>query len=195
MRQNPARRTALLDAAIGVLAEEGSRGLTLRAVDKAAGVPTGTASNYFSNRSQLLGQLMARVQERLAPDPERLARTLEAAPSRKLVTALMGQLMERLRADRAGHLAMLELRLEATRRPELAAELGPFLRAEVRELTDFHVHHQLPGGRTGVFLLYLAMLGLIVNELTVPELLAGHPEEELIEALVNRLLAPESPPV
>ncbi|MGQ5635868.1 MULTISPECIES: hypothetical protein [unclassified Streptomyces] len=43
MRQNPARRTALLDAAIEVLAREGSRGLTLRAVDKEAALPTGTA--------------------------------------------------------------------------------------------------------------------------------------------------------
>src|SRR5829696_9108110 len=68
MRQNPARRAALLDAAIEVLAQEGSRGLTLRAVDKEASVPTGTASNYFSNRDELLTQAGARVYERLLPD-------------------------------------------------------------------------------------------------------------------------------
>lgn len=193
MRQNPARRTALLDAAIEVLAGEGSRGLTLRAVDKAAGVPTGTASNYFSNRSQLLGQLMARVQERLTPDPAQLAHTLEAGPSREAVAVLMRRLMELLRTDRSAHLAMLELRLEATRRPELAAELSSFLGAEVTAITGFYADHRLPGGRGGAFLLYLAMLGLMVNELTVPELLAGHREQELIEALVNRLLPADSP--
>ena len=44
MRQNPARRAALVDAAIEVLAREGARGLTFRAVDVEAAVPNGTAS-------------------------------------------------------------------------------------------------------------------------------------------------------
>ncbi len=74
MRQNPTRRTALLDAAIDVLAREGSRGLTLRAIDKQAGVPTGTASNYFANRDELLSQVMRRTRERLTPIPRRSPR-------------------------------------------------------------------------------------------------------------------------
>ncbi|MBF6246867.1 TetR family transcriptional regulator, partial [Nocardia elegans] len=41
MRTNPERRRALIDAAIEVLARDGARGLTFRAVDKEAGVPTG----------------------------------------------------------------------------------------------------------------------------------------------------------
>lgn len=65
MRQNTERRTALLDVAIEVLAREGSRGLTLRAVDKEAGVPTGTASNYFAHRGDMLTQVMRRTRERL----------------------------------------------------------------------------------------------------------------------------------
>ncbi|CAL9369305.1 hypothetical protein SUDANB171_00827 [Streptomyces sp. enrichment culture] len=34
----------------------------------------------------------------------------------------------------------------------------------------------------------------MLNEPTVPEPLAGHREQELIEALVNRLLPADSPP-
>lgn len=45
----------------------------------------------------------------------------------------------------------------------------------------------LPGDRTGVVLLYLAMLGLIVDDLTVPHLLAPH----RLDAMATRLL-PES---
>lgn len=56
MRQNLARRAALVDAAIEVLAREGARGLTFRAVDAEARVPNGTASNYFANRDDLLTQ-------------------------------------------------------------------------------------------------------------------------------------------
>lgn len=73
MRQNPARRAALLDAAIEVLAAEGSRGLTLRAVDAKAQVPVGTCSNYFANRAELLRQIMERTRERLTPDPAEVA--------------------------------------------------------------------------------------------------------------------------
>ncbi|MFI0930300.1 TetR/AcrR family transcriptional regulator [Streptomyces sp. NPDC021019] len=50
MAKNPRRRVVLTDAAIDLLAHEGARGLTFRAVDARAGVPVGTASNYFSGR-------------------------------------------------------------------------------------------------------------------------------------------------
>lgn len=52
------RRTEIQDAAIAVLAEHGTRGLTHRAVDQRAGVPVGTTSNYFRTRASLaLGTL------------------------------------------------------------------------------------------------------------------------------------------
>jgi AcrR family transcriptional regulator len=188
MRQNPARRVALLDASIEVLAREGSRGLTLRAVDKEAGVPTGTASNYFANRAELLGQVLRRTRERLTPDPSELADTMKTAPSRELVKTLLSQLVERMRRERKTHLAMMELRLEATRRPELQEELTQFSVAELDANIGFHLGNGLPGDRTGVVLLYLAMLGLIVDDLTVPDLLTPHGLDALIDAMATRLL-------
>jgi DNA-binding transcriptional regulator YbjK len=190
MRQNPARRTALLDAAIEVLARDGSRGLTLRAVDTQAAVPTGTASNYFTNRADLLAQVMRRTRERLTPDPAALAATMTAPPSRELAVTLMREIVERMRRDRSSHLALLELRLEATRRPELHAELTRFLAADLAANIDFHVDARLPGDRRAVVLLYLAMFGLIVEDLTVPGVLAPHQPDTLIEDLVTRLLPP-----
>jgi Tetracyclin repressor-like, C-terminal domain len=62
--------------------------------------------------------------------------------------------------------ATLELRLEATRRPELHEELTRFFVAELDSNIGFHLDAGLPGDRTGVVLLYLAMLGLIVDHLT-----------------------------
>ena len=41
------RRAALAEAAIAVLARDGGRGLTHRAVDREAGFPEGTAKNYY----------------------------------------------------------------------------------------------------------------------------------------------------
>ncbi|MCP3819692.1 TetR family transcriptional regulator [Streptomyces sp. A3M-1-3] len=193
MRQNPARRTALLDAAIEVLAREGSRGLTLRAVDGEAGVPTGTTSNYFANRAELLAQVMHRTRERLTPDETELADTMQAPPSAEMTATLLHQLVDRMRRERSTHLAMLELRLEATRRPELHAELTRFFSDQLDGNIRFHLDAGLPGDRTGVVLLYLAMLGLIVDDLTAPDLLAPYPLDDLIATMVERLLPTYTP--
>ncbi|MFJ8014460.1 TetR/AcrR family transcriptional regulator [Streptomyces sp. NPDC096339] len=185
MRQNPQRRAALLDAAIEVLAREGSRGLTLRAVDAEASVPTGTASNYFANRAQLLVQILHRTRERLMPAPEDLSGPLDTK-------VLLSRLLERMRRERSVHIAMLELRLEGTRRPELQAELAEFQREELDANVAWHLEAGLPGDRQGVVLLYLAMLGLIVDDLTAPATLEGHPVDGLLDLMVRRLL-PEHP--
>jgi AcrR family transcriptional regulator len=188
MRRNPARRAALLDAAIEVLAREGSRGLTLRAIDAEAGVPTGTATNYFADRADLLTQVMHRARERLTPDPEALAETMRQPPTHALATELMRQLLGRMRADRTGYLAMLELRLEATRRPELLAELSGFLTAELEDNIRYHLDAGLPGGAADVALLYFAMVGLLLDDLTVPAITEPYATDDLIEKLVTRLL-------
>ncbi|GAA3066024.1 hypothetical protein GCM10020254_06880 [Streptomyces goshikiensis] len=55
------RRTLLADAALGVLADEGVRGLTHRAVDRRAAMPPGTTSAYFRTRAALLTALVTRL--------------------------------------------------------------------------------------------------------------------------------------
>jgi DNA-binding transcriptional regulator YbjK len=55
------RRTLLADAALDVLADEGVRGLTHRAVDRKAALPPGTTSAYFRTRAALLTGLVSRL--------------------------------------------------------------------------------------------------------------------------------------
>ncbi|MFE1785188.1 TetR/AcrR family transcriptional regulator, partial [Streptomyces sp. NPDC059506] len=117
MTRNPERRTALVDAAIEVLAREGARGLTFRAVDAQAGVPAGTASNYFASRDDLFTQAGSRIHVRMTPAPAAVDEAMRPAPSRELVAELMRWLVRRMTEERTGYLALLELRLEATRRP------------------------------------------------------------------------------
>ncbi|MEU6529373.1 TetR family transcriptional regulator [Streptomyces sp. NPDC046928] len=173
MAGNPERRAALVDAGVEVLAREGARGLTFRAVDAEAGVPVGTASNYFTGRADLLRQIDARLHVRLAPDPQVLAGLLERPKDRSLVTAFMHDLMGRATRDRTGYLALLEMRLEATRRPELRASFTKSVRGDLEEGLAFHRSAGLPGGDAVVTVLYLAMLGLLVEHLTLPDVLDG----------------------
>lgn len=57
------RRDEVLDGAVEVLGTLGLRGLTHRAVDAAAGVPAGTASNYFRSRAALVRGIVDRMVE------------------------------------------------------------------------------------------------------------------------------------
>ncbi|MEU6062594.1 TetR family transcriptional regulator [Streptomyces sp. NPDC047097] len=193
MRQNPARRAALLDAAIEVLAREGSRGLTQRAVDKEAGVPVGTASNYFRNRDELLVQTGTRVYERLDPGEDALAEQLAPVRDAASYAALMRRTVARITAFRSGYLALLELRLEATRRPGLRTLLTQRVRADVDANVARHEDAGLPGDATGVLLLYLAMNWLVVEELTLPDVLPEAVRDELITSAVQRALLSPGP--
>ncbi|MCT9090917.1 TetR family transcriptional regulator [Streptomyces sp. ASQP_92] len=168
MVRNPERRTALVDAAIEVLAREGARGLTFRAVDAEAGVPAGTSSNYFSSRDDLFTQAGRHIHVRMAPDPAEVAEVMRPGPSRELVASLTHWVVRRMTAERTGCLAMLELRLEATRRPALRAELTRALRADLEANIKFHVESGLPGDADTVRLLYLAVNGLLVETFTLP---------------------------
>ncbi|AJF67224.1 TetR/AcrR family transcriptional regulator [Streptomyces vietnamensis] len=191
MVRNPERRTSLLDAAIEVLADEGARGLTFRAVDARAGVPTGTSSNYFSDRDQLLSQVGDRIFVRLTPDPDDVAAALRPAPSRELVLDLMRWIARRLAAERTCYLGLFELRLEAVRRPELRTQLTKVLRSDLDANVRGHLDAGMPGDADTVRVLYFALTGLLLDHFTVPGLLGDRDLDDMIETVVTRIV-PES---
>ncbi len=122
---NQERRDRLRDAAIEVLAEAGSRGLTHRAVDASAEVPQGTTKNYFPTRDALLRASLERIMELHAaiPRPAPVDRAGVAALLRALLEHVVGAGCVRVRA-------LLELQREAARTPWLAAPLDEFAVAD-----------------------------------------------------------------
>lgn len=190
MRQNLARRAALVDAAIEVLAREGARGLTFRAVDAEARVPNGTASNYFANRDDLLTQAGGRIYERMRPDDATLAAMAAGSATRERVLVMVREVVERVSAFRTGYLALLELRLEATRRPALRAVLTERVREDVEANVRNHLDAGLPGDADAVKMIYLAANWLVVEQLTLPGVFPAEEAGALIGALVERLLPP-----
>ncbi|MFD7667846.1 TetR/AcrR family transcriptional regulator [Streptomyces sp. NPDC059788] len=188
MAKNPERRTALVDAAIEVLARDGARGLTFRAVDAQAGVPVGTASNYFASRDDLFTQAGSRIHVRMTPDPAQVGEAMRPEPNRELVTGLMRWLVRRMSDERTGYLALLELRLEATRRPALQAELNRAVRTAFEESVRFHLDSGLPGDADTVLVLYLAMTGLLLEHFTLPDMLADGDLDKLVEMVVGRIV-------
>lgn len=168
MVKNDSRRRAIADAGLTVLAREGSRGLTHRAVDVAAQVPTGTTSNYFRSRDALIEGLVERIGERLAPTPQDLERRAAAPPGPALFADYIRDIVRRLTEDRDVTLALFELRLEGGRRPEVAAVLGAWQRAGLEGDVAFNTAAGLPGGRREIALFHYAIDGLLLDRLTTP---------------------------
>ncbi len=124
--QNVQRRRVLADAAIEVLGSRGIHQLSHRAVDEAANVPPGTATNYFKSREDLLDAVARRVVELqledLAPKP---ATEMAEAVDEPALAELIGQaLLEAATTHRTRFLAIFELVLEGTRQPALLIALS-----------------------------------------------------------------------
>jgi AcrR family transcriptional regulator len=120
------RADSVADAAVAVLADQGMRGLTHRAVDEAAGLPIGSTSNLARTRAALLEMTLIRLAsleaEEYAPFPQASAPADPggpASPAETLVEAITHGLTTALTTGRPATLARFELALEATRRPEL----------------------------------------------------------------------------
>jgi DNA-binding transcriptional regulator YbjK len=115
------RAQTIADAALHVLAAEGSRGLTHRAVDEAAGLPPGSTSNYFSTREALLEAAAVRHAELDMPPAEAIEAVagaiLTKEQARVFVLAALDPIIDP--DKRPLLMARYELILEATRRPTL----------------------------------------------------------------------------
>ncbi len=187
MVKNEGRRRAIADAGLGVLAREGSRGLTHRAIDLAAGIPVGTTSNYFRSRDALIEGLVERIGERLSPTDADLERRASGTPDRTLFADYVRDIVRRLSSDREVTIALFELRLESSRRPEVAALIGAWQRAGFDADVSFNASAGLPGGRREIALFHYAIDGLLLDRLTTP-IDPETPTDRIIDDLVEGLL-------
>lgn len=187
MASNPDRRARLADAGLKVLAERGVRGLTHRAVDAKARVPVGTASNYFRSRDALLAALGDRIFERLAPPAEVLDNPRALPPTMASMIHYIRDIVRRTTGAPDLTLALMELRLEATRRPDLATRLRETLHRNYAFDVSFHTAAGLPGGAREVALLHYAIDGLLLDRLG-PSIGSGESTDEAVKLLVERLV-------
>ena len=122
-----ARRSDILDGALTVLAEQGMRGLTHRAVDTAAGLSAGSTSYYFRTRDALVTGCVERLLELDLDDDVPAAEAAVLAGGGDLpgvlaeVLTVIGVRMATV--ERVRTLARYELSLAAVRDPVLRAAL------------------------------------------------------------------------
>lgn len=122
--RGPARREALLEAVLKIVAEVGADAVTHRRVAEVAGLPLASTTYWFESKEHLLTAALelaaqrdiARLQE-FAPEPI----SPDADPITLAVDAILDPLDERLQATRGSLIATYALMLEAARRPTLQA--------------------------------------------------------------------------
>lgn len=193
MAENRDRRDLLRDAAIEVLARQGGRGLTHRAVDHEAGLPEGTAKNYFASRDALLQGAAERCVERYWAD----LRLMEAAriQGRRHLVALLRELLDRaLTANRSRVLAYIELHAEAARRPRVQETMAELTGADLALHLEAHRAAGLPATRRSA-----AMVTMCVNSALTylfaqpPETLKAYGLDDL-DAFLTDLIDTVYPP-
>jgi DNA-binding transcriptional regulator YbjK len=137
--RNVRRRDTLAGAAIEILAAGGIHKLSHRAVDEHAGVPAGTASNYFASRDELLVAAARRVAELHLADMAAASGKLTGPISTDVLAALIGaSLYESATRYRSRYLAIYELTLEATRNLPLAQALSQIAPAALERTVALH---------------------------------------------------------
>ena len=140
------RKEKAADAAIEVIAENGLRGLTHRAVDVRAGLPDGSTSSCFRTRLALqcgvLDRMVEQQEEMLARWPAVSWRADTPAEREAAVEAVTDLLEWLLGEARAQTQVRLEMYLDAVRR----SELHPYMEKASRRYLDFAVESLRAGG-------------------------------------------------
>ncbi|MFJ6051849.1 TetR/AcrR family transcriptional regulator [Streptomyces sp. NPDC092307] len=186
------RRTLLADAALDVLADEGMRGLTHRAVDRRAALPAGTTSAYFRTRAALLAGLVARL---VQVDQAELRTTAEGlVPLRTVEELVDGMVLltrQRLTGEgRRRSLARYACAVESVRDPELREILVPRENAGREAVRLFLVARGVPDVENRTHTLLTCIDGLVFDRLVS----GGEVPREALAGLVAAALRGDDSP-
>lgn len=183
------RKTLIADTAIALLGSVGARGLTHRAVDGEAGLPTGSTSFYCRSRLDLLRLALQRHAALdladLAQDAERTQQT--SWGRQDLLDLLEHRVNDWLSPGKRSRLvARFELFLLASREPELAVILEThrqhFLQAALAGLQRAGV----PGAETVAPLLVMAIDGLLLDHVrTHGQMPPAEQHRELLSRIIG----------
>ncbi|MEU2040166.1 TetR/AcrR family transcriptional regulator [Nocardia niwae] len=182
------KRELVLDAAIDLLGSRGTRALTHRAVDEAAGLPAGSASNYFRTREALLIGVTERLEARDYANWEVLIRQPAPGTIDELVDGMAAFVAHAAGGDRVRTLARYALFLEG--------QFIPALRDSIRRghlrLTEWTATLLACVGADGTLARILVdqLDGIILHQLVNP--VADFDPRPALDRLVRALAAPRA---
>ncbi|GAA1796543.1 TetR family transcriptional regulator [Brevibacterium celere] len=170
------RKDVVTDSAIAVVAEQGVRGLTHRAVDAMAELPVGSTSNVYRTRDALITGIMERIGELNARRLERLLDTAGNDETTQL-DAAVSLCMELLTTDRSRFYTSVMLGLD----PALPTEAVAAKQANMDQVDAFVA--QLSGVEPELAKrISSSVLGMMITEL-----ISGTASRERVEKYISEL--------
>jgi len=167
-----ARREALLDAVLRVVADVGVDAVTHRRVAEVAGLPLASTTYWFDSKEHLLTAALERAANR---DIARLHALLGETPARAadplglVVSAILDPAEDSGQTSRGWLLATYALVLEAARRPALRDVTTRWTDAYLDALPPLLAAAGSPDPRSDAELLLAAADGLLVGQLASDE--------------------------
>ena len=184
---NERRRNELTDAAIGIVVRDGLHGLSHRAVDEAAKVPRGTASNYFPSRDALLAATTRRLMElHFSLMSQRRPHT-DGLDRDGLIEFLSGVLEQALTQHPGRYQAMLELALESTRKPQMRQAFVNVTAEAMNLIYDAHRADEELSPQD-IQLLSVFYNGLLFTSVVMPEILGARTPGEVTRSMLEKLI-------
>jgi AcrR family transcriptional regulator len=148
-------RQALLDAAITVVAQRGLRGLTYRAVAKAARLSYGLVSHHFGSRDAL-------ISEALASTVDTLERATIDRPGG--IEDFAGELAAFISENEDLLAFQYELTMEARRRPELSPDIQKMYTDVLETMRTRFGEFGLPDDEAFTWFALAAIDGMILQQ-------------------------------
>ena len=181
-----ARRTAILDAAIDVVARDGTGAVTHRAVAKLAKVPLAATTYYFASRDDLLLEAFRQLTARRMAAYDAAFAILPAKLSAEVAAAGWAHALAELLTNEPGTVvAEFEMHLEGRRRSQLRAIHHQW---ETRAMEYFTAGMKAIGSNkpeADAALVLAVLTGLEIGEIVNP---TPNAERELLAPLLRRLL-------
>jgi DNA-binding transcriptional regulator YbjK len=190
--QRAARREAILDATVHILATDGLGAVTHRAVAREADVPLAATTYYFASKDELVQQaldLLATAEiESLVERAARLGERL-GSPG-ELAAGLVEVLAPGTDEGRRALLAKYELYLEAARRPPLRATSARWIAAFTQLAEAALTAIGAPEPHRRAPLMVATIDGLLMHRLAAPDSASADRQlRERVDELVTVLTA------
>ena len=171
------RRDVVTDSAIAVVAEQGVRGLTHRAVDALAELPVGSTSNVYRTRDALITGIMERIGELNTQQLDRLPDTLRDSGTTIDVVAV-DFCMNWLTTDRNRFYTMIMLSLD----PALPNDAVAAKQNNLRKINEFIMRFGQVDADTARTI-NSSVMGMMVGEL-----IAGSADRSHVESFMAEFL-------
>ena len=180
-----ARRAAITEAALAVIARVGPDGLTHRLVAKEAGLPLAATTYWFASKEDMVRAALEHAAERDIAYWEALRDASAAWTTATLAAELTGVVEDSCTSRRERAVVVCALWLEAVRRPELRPVAQRWLAAYAEIMQAILANAGTPAGAEDADLLGTVIDGLIGHQLVA----TGPFDRPLVTSRLQRLIA------